>query len=149
MSDVNTVIVSGTVTQKPELRFTTTGIKITNLRIAINRRYKTKTGELKQETNFITVVVWNEAAESCTKYLDVRSRVLVEGRLQNREFVDKEQQKRLVTEIRADRVEFLDRKSKEEGTIGKRRELMITVDGALKDLENRKRNNRFGCKSNS
>jgi single-strand DNA-binding protein len=114
MSDVNTVVVSGTIAQEVELRFTPTGVKTTNLRLAIHRRYKTKAGEVKEETEFITVVVWNEAAENCAKYLKKGSKVLVEGRLQTREFVDKEQQKRTVTEIKANMVEFLDRPEKKE-----------------------------------
>lgn len=112
MSDVNTVLITGVLTQDVELRFTPTGTKTANLRIAIHRTYRNKNQELVKETEFITVVTWERLAENCTQYLKKGSKVFVEGRLQTREFTDKNQQKRTVTEIRADDVEFLDRPEK-------------------------------------
>jgi single-strand DNA-binding protein len=113
MTDLNKVLVTGILTQDVELRFTPTGIKTANLRIAIHRKYRSsKTQEIKEETEFITVVVWESSAENCSKYLKKGSRVFVEGRLQTREFVDKNQQKRTITEIRAETVEFLDKSEK-------------------------------------
>ena len=114
MTDLNKVIITGNLVQDIELRFTSTGTKIANLRVAIHRRYKNKAQEIKEETEFITVVVWDVLAETCEKYLKKGSRVLVEGRLQTREYDDKNQQKRTVTEIKADMVEFLDRPEKKD-----------------------------------
>jgi len=108
MSDLNKVIITGIVVQDPELRFTPTGIKTANLRVAIHRGYKNKEKERKESTEFITAVVWEILAETCVKYLKKGSRVLVEGRLQTRAFVDKSQQQRTITEIQAETVEFLD-----------------------------------------
>jgi single-strand DNA-binding protein len=114
MTDLNKVLITGILVQDTELRFTPNGIKTANLRIAIHRKYKTKAGEIKQETEFMTVIVWNETSENCAKYLKKGSRVFVEGRLQTRDFIDKDQQKRTITEIKADIVEFLDRPENKE-----------------------------------
>ena len=113
MTDLNKVLVTGILAQDVELRYTPTGIKTTNLRLAIHRKFKTKAGELKQETEFITAVVWNETAENCAKYLKKGSRVFVEGRLQTRTYIDKNQVGQHVTEIKAEDVEFLDRPEKQ------------------------------------
>lgn len=114
MNDVNRILITGIICQDTELRFLPTGTKTANLRVAIHRKYKTKAKELKEETEFITVVVWEVLAENCAKYLKKGSRVFVEGRIQSREFVDKNQQQRTVTEIMAESVEFLDRVEKKE-----------------------------------
>jgi single-strand DNA-binding protein len=114
MSDLNKFLATGVICQDVELRFTPTGAKTVNLRIAIHRKYKNKAQELKEETEFITAVAWESTAENCAKYLKKGSRVFIEGRLQTRDFVDKNQQKRTVTEIKADVIEFLDRPEKKE-----------------------------------
>jgi len=114
MSDVNKVLVTGILAQDVELRCLPNGTKTANLRLAIHRRFKTKAGEVKEDTNFITVVVWESTAESCAKYLKKGSRVFVEGRIQAREYVDKNEQKRVAVEVKADIVEFLDRPEKKE-----------------------------------
>lgn len=112
MTDLNKVLLTGILCQDVELRFTPTGIKVANLRVAMHRKYRNKAQELKEETEFITVVTWDVLAENCDKYLKKGSRVFVEGRLQTREFIDKNQQKRFTTEVKADSVEFLDKPEK-------------------------------------
>ena len=113
MSDLNKMLLTGVVVQDVELRFTPTGAKTANIRVAIHRKYKTKAQEVKEETEFVTVIVWEITAENCAKYLKKGSRVFVEGRLQTREY-EKDGQKRLAVEIKADTVEFLDKPEKEE-----------------------------------
>ena len=112
MNDLNKFLATGVIVQDVELRFTPTGAKTANLRVAIHRKYKNKAQEIKQETEFITVVVWEVLADNCAKYLKKGSRVFVEGRIQTREFTDKNQQQRTVTEVKAETVEFLDRPDK-------------------------------------
>jgi single-strand DNA-binding protein len=107
MTDLNKVLFTGILTHDLELYCTSEGIKIVNLRIAIHRKYKTKSNEIKLETNFVTVVVWKTLAEICAKYLKKGSKVLVEGRLKTREYVDKNQQKRNNLEIQAENIQFL------------------------------------------
>ena len=114
MSDLNKILITGILTQDVELRYTPDGTKTANLRVAIHRKYKTKAGEIKAETEFITAVVWKVLAETCAKYLKKGSKVLVEGRLRTREYVDKEQQKRNITEIQAENIQFLDTLEKKE-----------------------------------
>jgi single-strand DNA-binding protein len=78
----------------------------------VNRRYKDKTGEWKDDTCFITVVFWEKQAELAQQYLKKGSAVYVEGRLQSRSWDSKEGEKRSTIEVRGDRVEFLDRLGK-------------------------------------
>ena len=108
MANFNKVILIGNLTRDPELRYTPSGTAVVNLRLAANHRFKDKSGELKQEACFITVVVWDKQAETCNQYLQKGSSVLVEGRLQSRSWKDNNSgQNRNVIEVRADRVVFL------------------------------------------
>jgi single-strand DNA-binding protein len=75
----------------------------------VNRSYSTQTGERREETCFLTVVVWGKQAESCGEYLDKGSQVFVEGRLQTRDWEGKDGQKRTATEVVAERVQFMSR----------------------------------------
>lgn len=112
MTDLNKVLITGVVVQDVELRYTPDGTKTANVRVAIHHRYKNKAQEVKEETEFVSVIVWQILAENCAKYLKKGSRVFVEGRLQTREYIDKEQQKRIAVEIKAETVEFLDKPEK-------------------------------------
>jgi single-strand DNA-binding protein len=112
MANFNRVYLMGNLTKDPELRYTPQGMAVANLRLAINRRYKNKNQELKEEVCFITAVVWNKQAETCNQYLHKGSAVFVEGRLQSRSWEDNAGQKRNVIEVRAERVQFLGAPSK-------------------------------------
>ncbi len=107
MASFNRVYLMGNLTKDPGLRYTPQGIAVANLRLAVNRRFKTKTGELKEEVCFITAVVWNKQAETCNQYLHKGSPLFVEGRLQSRSWEDNTGAKRSVIEVRAERVQFL------------------------------------------
>ncbi|MBN3038291.1 MAG: single-stranded DNA-binding protein [Candidatus Omnitrophica bacterium] len=117
MANLNRVFLMGNLTRDPELRYTPSGTAVTNLRIAVNRRFKTQTGEVKEETAFITVVAWGKQAETCTQFLTKGKPIFVEGRLQMRSWETADGQKRNVLEVRASRVQFLGRPqlSQEEG----------------------------------
>ena len=78
-------------------------------RLAVNRNYSTQSGERREETCFLTVVVWGKQAESCGEYLDKGSQIFVEGRLQTRDWEGKDGQKRTATEVVAERVQFMSR----------------------------------------
>jgi len=80
---------------------------VANLRMAVNRKYRSKDQELKEEVCFITAVVWNKQAETCNQYLHKGSSVFVEGRLQSRSWEDTTGAKRSVIEVRAERVQFM------------------------------------------
>jgi single-strand DNA-binding protein len=82
---------------------------VADLRLAVNRNYTTQSGEKREEACFLTVVVWGKQAESCGEYLDKGSQVFVEGRMQTRDWEAKDGQKRTVTEVVAERVQFMSR----------------------------------------
>ncbi len=109
MASMNKVFLMGNLTRPPELRYTPSGTPVVDLRLAVNRAYTTQSGEKRQDTCFLTVVVWGRQAESCGEYLDKGSPVLVEGRLQTRDWETKDGQRRNVVEVVADRVQFMGR----------------------------------------
>jgi single-strand DNA-binding protein len=107
MANFNKVLLIGNLTKDPELRYTPQGTAVVNLRLAVNRRFKDRNQELKEETCFVTAVVWDKQAETCNQYLHKGSPVFIEGRLQSRSWEDNTGQKRYVIEVRAERVQFL------------------------------------------
>ncbi|MBU1124405.1 MAG: single-stranded DNA-binding protein [Candidatus Omnitrophica bacterium] len=107
MANFNKVFLMGNLTKDPELRYTPQGTAVVNLRLAVNRRFRTKTQEFKDETCFITVVAWSKQAEVCNQYLQKGRPVFVEGRLQSRSWEDAAGQKRTTIEVVAERVQFL------------------------------------------
>jgi single-strand DNA-binding protein len=105
---VNKVILVGNLGVKPEIRYTPGGQAVANFRIATNERWGGRDGQPAQErTEWHNIVVWGKTAENCGKYLDKGRQVYIEGRLQTREWQDKEGQKRYTTEIVAQTVQFL------------------------------------------
>ncbi|MEW6162402.1 MAG: single-stranded DNA-binding protein [Nitrospirota bacterium] len=113
----NKVILIGNLTKDPELRYTPQGTPVASFRLAVNYRYKQSASggdEMKQETIFIDNVVFGRQAESCSKYLNKGSSVLVEGRLQERRWESNGQQ-RSKFEVIAQSVRFLSRKGGPEG----------------------------------
>jgi single-strand DNA-binding protein len=107
MASYNKVLLMGNLTKDPELRYTPSGTAVANLRLAVNRKYRSKEQELKEEVCFITAVVWNKQAETCNQYLHKGSSIFVEGRLQSRSWEDNAGAKRSVIEVRAERVQFM------------------------------------------
>lgn len=107
MANLNKVLLIGNLTKDPELRYTPQGVAVVNLRMAVNRKFKDRNGEAKEEVCFITVVAWDKQAEICNQYLQKGKSIFVEGRLQSRSWEDQSGQKRNVIEIRAERVQFL------------------------------------------
>jgi len=107
MASFNKVLLIGNLTKDPELRYTPQGTAVANLRLAVNRKFRDKNQEWKEDTCFITAVVWDKKAENCNQYLRKGSPIFVEGRLQSRSWEDNAGQKRSVIEVRAERVQFL------------------------------------------
>ena len=105
---VNKVILIGNLGKKPELRYTPGGQAVANFTLATNERFGGRDGQPAQErTEWHRIVVWGRTAENCGQYLDKGRSVYIEGRLQTREWQDKEGQKRQTTEIVANTVQFL------------------------------------------
>jgi single-strand DNA-binding protein len=112
LHQLNDVKLVGRLTRDPELRFTGKGQPVCRFDLAVNRRYKDMTGEWKDDTSFIPVVVWREAAQRCGEKLKKGSPVYVEGRLKSRAWETKEGQKRTTLEVDSRRIQFL---AKSEG----------------------------------
>lgn len=106
-ANLNRVFLIGNLTRDPELNYTPQGTAVAKFSIAVNRQYKGSDGEMKKQTDFFNIVVWGKTGETCKKYLTKGRPVFVEGRLQNRSYETQDKQKRTVTEIIADNVQFL------------------------------------------
>ena len=105
---VNKVILVGNLGKDPEIRRTQDGRPIANLSVATSETWRDKaTGERKEKTEWHRVVLWGKTAESLNEYLTKGKQIYVEGRLQTRQWDDKDGNKRYTTEIRADRVTLL------------------------------------------
>lgn len=109
MVGLNKVMIIGNVGTEPEMRYTASGNPVTSFRIATSRTHTSPEGERKQETEWFTVVAWNQLAERCNQYLTKGRRAYVEGRLQTRSWEGPDGQRRYRTEIVANTVLFLDR----------------------------------------
>ncbi len=107
MASLNKVFLIGNLTRDPELRYTSSGVAVANLRLAANRKYKDKSGELKEDTCFVTVTAWEKQAEICNQYLQKGRAVFVEGRLQSRSWETPDGQKRNTIDVRVERIQFL------------------------------------------
>ncbi|MDR1946193.1 MAG: single-stranded DNA-binding protein [Desulfovibrio sp.] len=113
---VNKVILVGRLGRDPELRYTSTGTPIANLRIATDESYVDREGNRVEKTEWHTVVVYQRDAENCANYLSKGRLVYVEGSLQTRKWQDQQGQDRYSTDVKAQRVRFLDRKgTRDEG----------------------------------
>ena len=105
MAAFNKVILIGNLVADPELKQTQSGKAVTSFSIAVSRRMN------RNETDFFNIVCWNSTAEFVTKYFSKGKSILVCGSLQNRNWVDQQGQKHYITEVVADEVSFVERKS--------------------------------------
>lgn len=113
---MNKVILIGRLTRDPEVRTTTTGKTVTSFTLAVDRRFvRRDNSEGQQTADFIPIVTWNKLAEICGNNLTKGRRISVEGRIQVRTYDDQNGNKRYVTEVVADDVEFLDSKNSAGG----------------------------------
>lgn len=106
-ANVNRVFLMGNLTRDPELRYVPSGTAVASFTIAVNRIYNIPSGERKEETSFIRIVVWGRRAELCGEYLSKGSPVFVEGRLRSRAWETQEGQKRSALEVVANNIQFL------------------------------------------
>lgn len=107
MASFNKVILVGNLTKDPEVRYTSTGTTVGNMRLAVTEHYKKQTGEMQETTCFVDVEVWGRQAETCSEYLKKGSSLLLEGKLKLDEWETSEGEKRSKLRVRADRVQFL------------------------------------------
>ena len=105
---MNKAILIGRLTKDPELRTTPTGRNVCQFSVAVSRNFTNANGE--READFINCVVWDKQAENLVKYQKKGNQIAVEGRIQTRNYVDKDGKKVYVTEILASNISFLDSK---------------------------------------
>jgi single-strand DNA-binding protein len=112
---LNDVRLVGRLTRDPEVRYTAKGQAVARLDLAVNRRFKDGTGEWRDDTTFVPVTVWREAAERCRERLKKGSPIYIEGRLRSTSWETKDGQKRSGIEVEAYRLQFLAKSTGEEG----------------------------------
>jgi single-strand DNA-binding protein len=106
MSSVNKAIIVGNLGKDPEVRHTQGGNAVCNFSVATSEKW-TKDGQTQEKTEWHRVVVWGKQAENCGQYLKKGRSVYIEGRIQTREWTNKEGQKQYTTEVVANQVQFL------------------------------------------
>jgi single-strand DNA-binding protein len=107
-TNINRVVLTGNLTKDPELRSTSSGTSVCSLRLAVNTSKKdSASGQWVEKPNFFDITVWGAQGENCAKYLSKGRPVAVDGRLEWREFTDKDGNNRQAVEIWADSVQFL------------------------------------------
>jgi single-strand DNA-binding protein len=107
MSSLNRAILLGNLGKDPELRATQDGAQVCNFPIATTEKFKDSMGNIKEKTEWHKIVVWGKQAEICKQYLAKGRSVLIEGKIQTRQWEDDSGQKRYSTEIRAENVRFV------------------------------------------
>ena len=107
---LNKVMIIGRLGRDPELRYTQSGSPVASLNVATDESYTDRDGNKVERTEWHRVSVFQRQAENCANYLSKGSLVYVEGSLQTRKWQDQQGQDRYTTEIKAQRVQFLDRK---------------------------------------
>ena len=105
---LNKIFVMGRLTKNPELRRTGSGTPVASFTLAVDRDFKSQSGE--KETDFIDIVAWRSTAEFVSKFFSKGRTAVVEGRLQIRDWTDKDGNKRKTAEVVADNVYFADSK---------------------------------------
>ena len=106
---LNKILIIGNLGTDPEMRYTPNGNPVTSFRVATNRTYTTAQGEKRDETEWFTIVTWNQLAERCNQFLTKGQKIYVEGRLKSESWTGNDGQVRFRNEITAGQVLFLDR----------------------------------------
>ena len=104
---VNRVILIGRLGKDPETSYLPSGQSVTKFSLATSRSYKDKTGEKKEDTDWHNIVAWGKTGEICQKYLTKGGQLYLEGRIQNRNWEDKEGKKHYATDIVAENITLL------------------------------------------
>jgi single-strand DNA-binding protein len=104
---VNKVILIGRLGKDPEMRFTPSGKAVTNFTLATNENWTDQSGERQERTEWHRIVTWGKLAENCAKLLSKGKQIYIEGRLQTRQWDDRDGNKRYTTEIVANQMQIL------------------------------------------
>ena len=117
MSSLNKVMLIGNLGRDPEVKTIAGGQAVCNFTLATNESWTDKSGAKQEKTEWHRVVVWGKTAEICGKYLQKGKQVYLEGKLQTREWQDKDGQKKYTTEVHAQNVQFLGGPSGERSAV--------------------------------
>lgn len=109
---INKVILVGRITKDPEVKYTTSNIAVSTFTLAVPRAFSDNSGE--RATDFIQCVVWRKQAENLAKYVKKGALLGVEGRIQNRSYETPEHERRYITEVVCDAIQFLDTRTEVE-----------------------------------
>lgn len=102
MNSLNQFVLLGNLSRDPEIKYTNEGLAITDLRIAVNKRWRDKDGNENENVDFFNVTAWNRLAENCASKLKKGDRVIISGRLNHRSFDTKDGKKINIMNIVAD-----------------------------------------------
>ena len=108
---INKVTLIGNLGKDPELRYTSSGVAVASFTLATNESWKDPEGNIQERTQWHNIVAWRKLAEICGEYLKKGSKIYLEGKLQYRNYDDKNGVKRYVTEIVIDEMLMLDTKA--------------------------------------
>ncbi len=133
MNGLNQFVLLGNLSRDPEIKYTNEGIAITDLRVAVNKRWKDKDGNENEIVDFFNITAWNRLAENCASNLKKGDRVIVSGRLNHRSFETKDGKKinimNIVADVVAPSLEFSTPLSSDEKSIsGNLSDTEIDVD---------------------
>jgi single-strand DNA-binding protein len=112
MPELNNVVIAGNLTKDPVFRQTTNGTPVVNFSIASNRKYRDSSNQWLEDVCYVGIVAWNRLAESCRTRLKKGDAVLVDGELQSRTWKTNDGFNRSVVEIKARRIQFLNKKGR-------------------------------------
>jgi single-strand DNA-binding protein len=111
MPELNSIVIAGNLTKDPVFRHTTNGTPVVNFSIASNRKYRDANNQWQEEVCYVGIVAWNRLADSCNNRLKKGSAVLIDGELQSHLLKSDDGHSRNIVEIKARRIQFLNKKS--------------------------------------
>lgn len=129
MPEINYVIVAGNLTKDPVFRQTTNNTPVVNFSIASNRKYKDSLNQWQEDVCYVGIVAWNKLAESCRDRLKKGNAVLVDGELQSRTWKTEDGHTRSIVEIKARRIQFLNKRGKLNENSMEDDDVIIDEDG--------------------
>jgi single-strand DNA-binding protein len=118
MPTLNRVMLMGNLTRDPQIRETKSGIPVGDIGLAVNEKFKDRSGQLKERTCFVDIVVWDKLATLCQTRLHKGSPIFVEGRLEMDEWTDAEGKNRTRLRVRCDQMVFLDSRPRDGEAAG-------------------------------
>lgn len=134
MGSVNKAILVGNLGRDAEMRFTAGGTPVATVSLATTEKFTDRDGQKREDTQWHRIVIWGKTAESLHEYLTKGKQIYVEGRIQTKEWTDKEGTKKQTTEIRADKVVLLSSGTGGGGGARSSRDRYAESDGASPDL---------------